>query len=577
MPMLEQQPRNGVIGVRVSTDKQAKIGDSPEDQIEQGNRYARLNNIVVKETLTYAESSSKACYQPMQHVIDYAINPKNDIQVVIIKSIDRFTRAGAKVYLDLKDQLEPFGVELSDIHGVIRNETVNTLAHVGMEYRWSKFQPSRKAELLEAERANDDVRDILTRMIGSEIRYTQLGYWLRSAPYGMVTAKTESLHGKRTVLKSHLAQAPIIRRMYELRAEGILSDDSIAQEMNNMGFRTPTKVIRDKHDRTKVLKRSGAKLMTAKLLRVYVAKTIYAGVNTEKWTAGTPVKCKFDGLVPIELWNKANRGKISIRYDKSNPDQPIVENKPKDERFAKKNVYNADFPYRKVVHCPTCNHALLGSASRGRLGKYYPAYHCTTRGHHFRVSKPQFDGVIDNFVEHVQVRPERIDELFEAVMTVWNKRQGQREEQKAHSANRRQQLEDEMRVVYDRLKIVSSETMIKLMEEDIMKLDAQIKNLSEESESEAEQIEAQIPDFLTYIKYFMEHIKELLIDHCNPVMRAHYFGVIFDEIPTFAEIKDGTAQIEKIPGVNELFKLAHSQEVSLVRERGLEPPRTNVH
>ena len=39
-------------------------------------------------------------------------------------------------------------------------------------------------------------------------------------------------------------------------------------------------------------------------------------------------------------------------------------------------------------------------------------------------------------------------------------------------------------------------------------------------------------------------------------MRAHYFGVIFDEVPTFSEIKDGTAEIEKIPGFNELFKLA---------------------
>jgi hypothetical protein len=42
---------------------------------------------------------------------------------------------------------------------------------------------------------------------------------------------------------------------------------------------------------------------------------------------------------------------------------------------------------------------------------------------------------------------------------------------------------------------------------------------------------------------------------------------------TSPETKVGSVQIEKIPGVNELFKLAHSQDVSLVRERGLEPPR----
>ena len=77
-------------------------------------------------------------------------------------------------------------------------------------------------------------------------------------------------------------------------------------------------------------------------------------------------------------------------------------------------------------------------------------------------------------------------------------------------------------------------------------------------------MKAAIPYMLTYIKYFMKHIKDLLIDHCNPVMRAHYFGVIFDEIASYDEIKNGTANISQIPGVNELFKLAHDDKVSLV-------------
>jgi DNA invertase Pin-like site-specific DNA recombinase len=337
-----KQLRNGVLGVRVSSEKQAIIGDSPEDQQEQGARYAQNNNIILKHTMTYAESAAKEI-QPMQNVINYAIDPKNNIDVVIVKSIDRFTRGGAYFYDQLKRQLDPHGVELVDIHGIISNIKVNTLEHLGMEYRWSNFSPSRKSELLEAERANDEVRDILTRMIGSEIRYTQLGYWLRKAPYGLKSRKVESQHGKRTVLKPHEREGPIIRRMYELRAEALMSDDQIAVEMNRMGFVTPIKVIRDKYDRTKIVRRSGGKQMTAKLLRVYVAKTIYAGVNTEKWTAGTPVKCKFDGLVSPELWNKANRGKITIRYAEGKPEQPIVERTAKLEKFAKKNVYNADF------------------------------------------------------------------------------------------------------------------------------------------------------------------------------------------------------------------------------------------
>lgn len=35
---------------------------------------------------------------------------------------------------------------------------------------------SKKSEILEAERAKDEIRDILSRMIGAEIRYVRMGY-----------------------------------------------------------------------------------------------------------------------------------------------------------------------------------------------------------------------------------------------------------------------------------------------------------------------------------------------------------------------------------------------------------------
>ena len=182
--------------------------------------------------------------------------------------------------------------------------------------------------------------------------------------------------------------------------------------------------------------------------------------------------------------------------------------------------------------------------------------------------------MIDEFLENVQISPERIDQLMETVMAVWQKRQGQQQERQAQSVNRREELEAQMKVIVDKMKLISSETAIKYMEEDLMKLEAQLKDQDNQIEQQTSNEGSTIPYMLTYIKYFMKHIKDLLIDHCNPVMRAHYFGVIFDEIASYDEIKDGTANISQIPGVNELFKLAHNDEVSMVRMRGLEPPRT---
>ena len=570
--MQPKERRRAVLAVRVSTTGQGIDGDSPEAQIEQGTRHAAMRGIEVANVLTYLESAS-GITQPMQHVIDYAIDPKNKIDVVLIKSIDRFTRAGAPAYVALKDQLEACNIDLQDIYGVINNTKINTLEHLGMQYTWSTHAPSRKSELLEAERAKDEVRDILTRMIGSEIRYTQLGYWSRSARYGYDTTKIETPNGKRTILVESPDEGHIIKKMFELRAQGTLTDDQIAKEMNYLGFKTPVCVLRDRNNRTKIIGKRGGKLMTGKLLRVYIGKTIYAGINTEKWAGPKPVKCKFEGLVSIELFNKANRGKLFISLDEHDPEHATVRQAEKQEKFAKKNVYNAEFPYKKVVSCPTCKHSLLGSASRGKLGKYYPAYHCTSHGHYFRVPKPDFDTVIESFVNSVTVSPERIDELMKAVLTVWERRKEQIEQKEVNIGQRRLELENEIKVIVDKMKLISSRTAIKYMEEDLVRIEKQIADLDTQKGLATGNETLDIPKILTYVKYFMEHLKDLLIDHCNPVMRAKYFGVIFDEVPTYQEIKDGTQNIEKIPGVNEIFRLINPEIVSLVRERGLEPPR----
>ena len=147
--------RRGVLAVRVSTVGQGTDGDSPEAQIEQGKRYGLSHHIEFVKTIVYLESAAGES-QPMQDVIDYAIDVKNEIDVVVVKSIDRFTRGGSTAYDLLKRQLDPCSVDLEDMYGVISNVKVNTLEHLGVQYKWSVHTPSRKTELLEAERAKDE-------------------------------------------------------------------------------------------------------------------------------------------------------------------------------------------------------------------------------------------------------------------------------------------------------------------------------------------------------------------------------------------------------------------------------------
>ena len=73
--------------------------------------------------------------------------------------------------------------------------------------------------------------------------------------------------------------------------------------------------------------------------------------------------------------------------------------------------------------CSHCERPLFGSASRGRLGKYYPAYHCNKRGHYFRVPKKDFEETIEKFVKNINLSQKYIDTLVTTVVQEWEKRE----------------------------------------------------------------------------------------------------------------------------------------------------------
>jgi hypothetical protein len=143
-----------------------------------------------------------------------------------------------------------------------------------VKYRWSEYSPTKKAEILEAERAQDEMRDIMSRMIGAEIRYARMGYWVRMAPFGFKTQKIETPNGKRCILRLESKEAAFITKMFELRCRGNLSDEAIVDEVNGLGFRTRVCKLRDPKDRMRVVGERGGKQLTVKLLRDYIERRL---------------------------------------------------------------------------------------------------------------------------------------------------------------------------------------------------------------------------------------------------------------------------------------------------------------
>lgn len=540
--------------IRVSSKKQGLQGDSPEDQLEQILIKAKSLETEIKETFTFMESASGEL-QPSQAAIDYCKNPKNKIKYCIVKSIDRFTRGGVGPYSDLKSQLEKTGVELMDCHGVISNYKINTLAHLGVEYSWSKYNPSYQNEILTAERYKDEIRDIQTRMIGAAIRYIRLGFWRGSTQIGYIAERVETTnHGKRFILKPHPIESNWIIRMFELAALGSLSNNQIIEEINKMGFRTRSRKFRDKDNKNKVIAIRGDRRLTTRLLTEYLQNPIYCGVNYGKWTKDKPVRVYGGGLVSIELWNKANLGRVY--FDDNNGLIAIHKGTLPSWRVTK-NKFNPKYPYKQYVLCSVCKKPLMGSAPKGKR-KYYPSYHCGRNHKLYSIPLEQFNTTIKDFVLNIEFT-ENFRADFEAnFLKNWNLRVGQI----TKSDNGRQSHLAELQVQLDQLTInlgiSTNQTVFKALEDQVVKLEGEIEQLKvdefKDQQKQGDLSNVNRDDVLRSLNNFMEHPEIMLLEQEDPLKNAAVFGIIFDDKPTYEDLVNGTPQLAGLFKLNEMYQ-----------------------
>ncbi len=113
------------------------------------------------------ESASKEG-QPVQETVDYCKNSKHNIQLFTVKSTDRFTRGGSYFYDHLEMQYTRYGVQLVTIFTSLSAASRLTPLTFGCCVLMERIFSNNESSDLESERANDEIRDILSRMIGAQ-------------------------------------------------------------------------------------------------------------------------------------------------------------------------------------------------------------------------------------------------------------------------------------------------------------------------------------------------------------------------------------------------------------------------
>ena len=552
--------------LRVSSPKQAQQGESIAEQEKRCVITAKIKGLKIMpdgKVFTDVFSGRKNSRPAYEELITYIKGRRGAVKYCIIRGIDRFTRGGASAYEIMKNQLENLGVELIDSDGIIQPKQ-NSLESYGLEYPWSKYSPSKGSELMEAHRGERAVADILTRLIGTEITLVRQGYKVRQADDGFVNEKIY-VEGKKKVIQiPDPARAKFFIKIFEMSATH--TDQEVVDYVNTMGYRSRVQKRWSK-SRDRIIGERGNIQLTVKQLQSIRQRPIYCGINTETWLK-EPIRTQYKGLVSIATFNKANRGKIFIQEKKDGSISILKDHNP---HQLKRMKNNPDFPHKAVILCPLCGKPFLGSSSKSKSGKKVPAYHCTREHIRYAINKNEFDKQLTAFISKLEYKDEAFIKSFEATLiNKYREKEKELGEFSVQASFTVTELRAEKNKNIEAFTSTKSEILRAELERKIEELHNQIEN-AQEQRNGIEIAENDIHAFTRYVKNLMEHPVEMLIEQSNLTALKGLFGLVFEELPTYEDILNGTPKMSLAYNLSSEFVSAKARTVT---PPGIEPGLT---
>jgi site-specific DNA recombinase len=542
--MSNTKQKNCIVYCRVSSAKSAQEGESldTQDSVMRkfvGDREWAIvpSGKVFRETFTGRKDKRPI----LEEIFDYIKKHPGIVDYFVFRVIDRFTRGGSYSYESIKKRLASYGIEMIDTYGVIQ-PVKNTLEHVGFEYEWSRTSPSEIAETVIANTAKAEVTNILTRMIGREIELTKQGFKIRQSADGCVNKKVV-IDGKKKVIQvPDPERAKFLIEIFNLRAAGTLTDKEIVKRINAMGYRTRT------HNRwdaahEKIVGTGGGFPLTVKRLQEIICRPIYCGVVCEKWTHHRPIKAKYVGLVSIDVFNLANRGKVFIKND-SDELQILYDHHP-GQTTAVRTRDNPLFPYKNLVSCDLCRKTFSGSCPRGKSGRTFPTYHCSRNHKYVGVSKQDFDAAFENFIDRLTLKTTFFESIEAALLNRYHQRKKEIIQSSVNVHQNIAELKAEQKAKVEAFVATTSSTLRSQLEIGVEELELKIKSAAGENQK-MDITEEDISRFKQHGKYLLEHLPKLLKKPENTQQRVSLLGLIFEELPTYSNIINGTPKMARI-------------------------------
>lgn len=563
---------------RVSTDKQMRNGESPQAQVEVCLRKADAMGLKINEIKVFpAETfTGKKINRPVLDSVFEFIDQNPSVEFFFIKCIDRLSRGGAGEYNEIKKKLSIRGVRLIDTEGIIQPET-NMLEGSGegfgddFEYPWSKVSSSKTTETILALSAEEEGRRILQRTIPRAIDLAQQGGQVRAASYGFKNVKIPHPQTGKPFPSQEIIpeEAKFIRMVFELKAQN-WKNREIADELNNKGFSTRIK-NRWNRSKSEIIGKVGGIPMDTKTIQNWLKNPVFAGFKIEKWTRGQLVQAPHSPIVSIKLWNKANKNskdKYQIIKDQSTPDGWALIDGKSDEDPRNYSYNNPKFPFKDLIICPECQKNLKGSASKGKGGKYFPAYHCSRSGHkRVSINPTQLNQVLEPFFKRLQFKSDAAAILEIALGEIWRSKLKELNSNLIESAEEEVRLRRKCDEILEKIDMLSSPEAIKAFEKRFDETRNQLKELSRRQDQK-KYTEDEVDQILKHARYFVEHLEALVLKTNDIHVLRSFWGLVFPKPPTLEELRNGTPQISPI---FELKEILQDKDSFMAGAVGIEP------
>lgn len=528
-----------IIHCRVSTGRQAAQGESLEQQEQICRGIAERNGwVLAHEPWLEAHTGSAEVRPDFEDILKFLDKNRDLVGYYLFRTIDRFTRGGVDLYIPMKNALRDRGVEMIDSAGVIQPRR-NTLEHLGFTYPWSMDDPSEVSQLMMATTAKSEKMTILTRMIGGEIALAQKGYRVRQPADGYINERV-FIDGKwRTIQRPDPERATFFTTMFEARAARQLTDRQIVDRINAMGYRSRS-IRRWNAKKTEVIGSGGERPLSTARLRSIIRNPIYCGVVWESWTHWKPLLAPYPGLVSIDTYNAANRGDRYIL--KTANSLELLHNYDPEKPRRLLNLDNPEYPYKHVVMCPVCRKPFRGSASRGRGGQRFPAYHCDRKHKRIGIKKGVFDATVVNFIEQLHLAPEYAPYVQDVAAALYEKRTNKLAAVSAEMREASAGLELKKAEAVKAFVEATSPVVRAALEQKVEEIEAQI--IASKTQATAVTLNRRdIDDYLSAVRNVLEHPEILLENAESTLSQRETYSLVFTALPTISELGDGTAKL----------------------------------